>query len=248
MNDATATPAWWSRALLIGAIVAVALLPVGALGTRLGVWSFQIGLLLLAAGAALALAALVLGVVALIVAVRKGRVADRPLLYGTLVVAGCVVLLMGSQFNTARSVPPIHDISTDMVDPPAFDVIVSVRAPTDNSLDYDVKAIAPQQRAAYPNVKPLSTGRDVGASFDQALEVLSGMGLEIVNADRDAGRIEATATSFWFGFKDDVVVRIRPAAGGAVVDVRSVSRVGVSDIGVNARRIEEFLTRFDQQT
>ncbi|HJR53568.1 MAG TPA: DUF1499 domain-containing protein, partial [Gemmatimonadota bacterium] len=57
----------------------------------------------------------------------------------------------------------------------------------------------------------------------------------------DRGRIEATATTPWFGFKDDVVVRIRPEAGGSRVDVRSVSRVGRSDVGTNARRIEEYL-------
>lgn len=243
MNNASATPAWWSKALLIGAIVAVALLPVGALGTRLGVWSFQIGLLLLAVGTVLAVAAVVLGVVALIVAFRKGLNADRSLLYAGLVIAGCVVALMGSQFNTARSVPPIHDIATDMIDPPAFDVVVSIREPGSNSLEYDTQTVAPQQQAAYPNIKPLATGRDAGASFDQALEVLTGMGLEIVNADRDAGRIEATATSFWFGFKDDVVVRIREDGVGSRVDVRSLSRVGGGDLGTNARRIRAYLRR-----
>ena len=72
------------------------------------------------------------------------------------------------------------------------------------------------------------------------------MGLEIVNADREAGRIEATATSRWFGFKDDVVVRIRAAASGSIVDLRSVSRVGIGDVGVNAKRIKAFMARFNK--
>jgi uncharacterized protein (DUF1499 family) len=94
-------------------------------------------------------------------------------------------------------------------------------------------------------VQTLSTDLGPDPAFDRAVDVLEGMGLEVVSKDPDDGRIEATATTFWFGFKDDVVVRIRPAEdGGSVVDLRSVSRVGVSDLGVNARRIGEFLKRF----
>jgi uncharacterized protein (DUF1499 family) len=243
-NNDTRDAAWWSKAILIGAIIGAALLPIGALGTRLGIWPFPMGLMLLAGGALLATVAVVLGIVALIVVVRSGRIADRPLLYVGLLIGGAVMVLMGTQFNTARSVPPIHDISTDGVDPPTFDVVVELRGPGTNPLDYDAEKLVPLQQAAYPKVKPLTSERDVAASFDRALEVLSGMGLEIVNADRDAARIEATATSFWFGFKDDLVVRIRAADSGSIIDVRSVSRVGQSDIGVNAKRIEEFIARF----
>jgi uncharacterized protein (DUF1499 family) len=71
--------------------------------------------------------------------------------------------------------------------------------------------------------------------------VLEDLGLEIVAVDEAAGRVEATATTFWFGFKDDVVVRVRSSGAGSVVDVRSVSRVGVSDLGANARRIGQIL-------
>ena len=69
------------------------------------------------------------------------------------------------------------------------------------------------------------------------------MGWQIVDANAREGRIEATATTFWFGFKDDVVVRIVPAPGGSRVDVRSVSRVGVSDVGANAKRVRDFLQK-----
>jgi uncharacterized protein (DUF1499 family) len=70
------------------------------------------------------------------------------------------------------------------------------------------------------------------------------MGWEIAEADAAAGRIEATDTTFWFGFKDDVVIRIRPAEdGGSIVDIRSKSRVGMSDVGANAARIRAFRDR-----
>jgi uncharacterized protein (DUF1499 family) len=71
------------------------------------------------------------------------------------------------------------------------------------------------------------------------------MDWKIVDENREEGRIEATATTRWFGFKDDVVIRIAPSDGnGSRVDIRSVSRVGLSDVGTNARRIRTFLKKF----
>lgn len=245
MND-RAQAVWWSKAILIGAIFGAVLLPIAALGTRLGIWPFQIGLLLLVSGGALAAAAVVLGIVALIVASRQQRRADRSLLYIALIVAGVTAGFIGMQVNAARSVPPIHDISTDTVEPPQFDdSVIALRGKDSNPLDYDAAKLPPLQKAAYPNVKPIETPLDPTESIDRSVDVLKDMGLAIDNVDRDAGRVEATATTFWFGFKDDVVVRIRPTAAGSVIDVRSVSRVGQSDIGVNAKRIEDFIARFN---
>jgi len=246
MNDNTRSAAWWSQAIMIGSIVGAALLPIGALGHRLGLWSFQTAFIFLGGGTLLAVIALIGGVIALIVVVRSGRIADRPLLYVGLLLGGAVVVLMLAQIGTARSVPPIHNISTDVADPPTFDVVIGLRGPDTNPIDYDIATIAVQQQAAYPRVQTVTSDRSAGDSFDRALEVLKGMGLEIVNADHEAGRIEAVATSFWFGFKDDMVVRIRASGAGSVVDLRSVSRVGVSDLGVNAKRIEEFTGRFKE--
>lgn len=231
---------------MIGSIVGAALLPVGALGHRLGLWSFQTAFIFLGGGTLLAAIAVIGGVIALIVVLRSGRVADRPLLYVGLLLGGAVMVLMLAQAGTARSVPPIHNISTDVADPPTFDVVIGLRGPDSNPLDYDMAAIAVQQQAAYPRIQTINSQRSAGESFDRALEVLKGMGLEIVNADHDAGRIEAVATSFWFGFKDDLVVRIRDSGAGSIVDLRSVSRVGLSDLGVNAKRIEEFSDRFKE--
>lgn len=246
MNNNTRGAAWWSQAIMIGAIVGAALLPVGALGHRLGLWSFQTAFIFLGGGTLLAVIAVIGGAIALVVVLRSGRVADRPLLYVGLLLGGAVVVLMLAQVGTARSVPPIHNISTDVADPPTFDVVIGLRGPGDNPIDYDIATIAVQQQAAYPRVQTLSSDRSAGDSFDRALEVLKGMGLEIVNADHEAGRIEAVATTFWFGFKDDLVVRVRENGAASIVDVRSVSRVGLSDLGVNAKRIEEFSDRFKE--
>ena len=67
------------------------------------------------------------------------------------------------------------------------------------------------------------------------------MGWTIVAADDAAGRIEASDRSRWFGFTDDIVVRITPSGSGSRIDLRSSSRLGRSDFGVNAARIETYL-------
>jgi uncharacterized protein (DUF1499 family) len=69
------------------------------------------------------------------------------------------------------------------------------------------------------------------------------MGWQIVDANASEGRIEATDTTFWFGFKDDIVIRVAATSGGSRIDVRSVSRVGRSDVGTNAKRIRCYLKR-----
>jgi uncharacterized protein (DUF1499 family) len=100
------------------------------------------------------------------------------------------------------------------------------------------------QLAAYPDVLTHETVVAPEQALEIAVAVLQAMGLEIVDTNPAEGRVEATATTFWFGFKDDMVVRIRPMAEGSEVDVRSVSRVGQSDLGANAARIMMFLDAF----
>jgi len=232
---------WWARAILMGAVVGALLLPIGALGSKFGIWSFQIGFLGLAGGTILAALGLVLGIVGLIVAFKRDLPGNRPPIYMGLAISALILAVMGVQFNTASSVPPIHNISTDVVDPPEFDKVVALRGEGTNPLEFDAAIIAPLQAEHYPWVKPFESDAGVADAFAQVLAAVEGLGLEIVNADAANGLIEATATTFWFGFKDDVAVRVRAADGGSVIDVRSVSRVGLSDLGANARRIGEIL-------
>ena len=232
---------WWSKAILIGAIVAAVCLPLGALGTKFGVWPFTTGFGVLQVGVVLAAIMLVAGVVGLIVASKRKLSGDRPgLALGTLI-SVLVLGLMGMQFYTANTVPPIHNITTDPSDPPQFDAVVALRGEQSNSLEYDAATLAEQQQAAYPWLQPLSVNLAPEQALQQSKAALQQMGLEIVATDPEQGRVEATDTTFWFGFKDDVVVRVRPAESGSVIDVRSVSRVGVSDLGANAARIGKFL-------
>ncbi|MGA8260506.1 MAG: DUF1499 domain-containing protein [Arenicellales bacterium] len=160
-----------------------------------------------------------------------------------LILGATVFWLPFSQMRAAGSVPPIHDITTDTVNPPEFRAVVPLRPKGANSLAYGGDALARQQHEAYPNIRPATFDVAPKVVFAAALEVARGMGWRIVDSAPGQGRIEAVATTFWFGFKDDVVVRVAGAGPGTRVDVRSVSRVGVSDVGTNARRIRKFLAR-----
>ncbi len=184
---------------------------------RLGLWPYQAGLLLLLAAGIAGLAAAVLALVGLCIpGIRK---ANFPWLLAALVLGAGSASAPLEFLRQARSVPPINDISTDLANP----------------------AVVEQQRMAYPDIQPLEVAAPPAEVFPRALAAAEAMGWEIVRKDPAAGRIEAVATSAWFGFKDDVVVRVATATSGSRVDMRSKSRVGRSDIGTNARRIRAYL-------
>jgi uncharacterized protein (DUF1499 family) len=145
--------------------------------------------------------------------------------------------------QAAKTAPPIHDITTDTGDPPQFVAAVPLRSDAPNGVDYGGEAIARQQRAAYPDIQPVIVAEAPDEAFTGALAAARDLGWEIVAAVPNEGRIEATDTTTWFGFKDDIVVRVAPAAGGSRVDVRSVSRLGRSDLGKNAKRVRAYLVR-----
>lgn len=146
-----------------------------------------------------------------------------------------------SMMNTAKNVPPIHDISTDLVNPPEFVAIAPLRADAPNPVAYDGIETAEQQRAAYPELQTLRYHQSQPRLVEASKQAIDNLGWELVNIDADKGIIEATDTTAWFGFKDDVVVRIIDNDDERLVDIRSKSRVGGSDLGENAARINEFI-------
>jgi uncharacterized protein (DUF1499 family) len=144
-----------------------------------------------------------------------------------------------------QHLPHIHDISTDTVNPPQYFSVLPLREGAPNSTRYDFK-LAPLQLQAYPDVSTTVLAAPPDQAFRKALRVAGDMGWKIVDANQSALRIEATDTSLLFGFRDDVVVRISAAAGGSRIDLRSLSRVGGSDFGVNAKRIRGFIARLKE--
>ncbi len=217
-------------------------------GTRMGLWTFITGLrTLLRYGAYLGVLAMVLAIVAMLLARRRaGR--------GTLAMAGAALLLgllawyfPWSFRRHARAVPPIHDITTDFVSPPE---LVASRTLRDsghlNPAQYGGDSIAALQRKGYPDIRPVMLAMRPEQAYAAVLRTARDMGWKDIEATRDQNRVEAVDETPWFGFKDDVVIRVTPASGISRVDIRSVSRVGGSDIGMNAARIRKFVARLKE--
>ena len=213
-------------------------------GTRYGWWNYRIGLDMLVFAAYLGLAAAAAAVVLVVLlAVPRWRV--RPwvplvtLIVGLLAVAPPLILR-----QQARGVPPIHDITTDFADPPQFVALQSVRHDAPNGVAYGGPEVAAEQQKAYADIKPLVLKSPPAETLQHAIDAARSLGWEVIATDAASGRIEATDTTSWFGFKDDIVVRVRPdPSGGSRVDVRSVSRVGKSDLGANAARVRRYLAK-----
>ena len=233
--------------ILTGLVVAAAslfTLVLAGPGYGFGAWSYRTGFQLMRYGAYGGLAGAGVSVLGLILGRREPR---RLLLLGlvAIIIGGATAWTPYYWLKRARSVPPINDITTDTNNPPAYVAIVPLRADAPNSAEYGGPELAAQQLEAYPDIAPLILEATPDAAFDEALSAAQNMGWEIVAAVKGEGRIEAVATTGWFRFKDDVVVRLTPTGAGTRVDVRSHSRVGRSDIGTNARRIRAYLDRLE---
>jgi len=228
-------------ALLLAA-VSVALEVVGGYGSREQWWHFSVGFQLLRWGARVGAAAAVLG---LLVAVGGGWLRRWVALGLAVLALAAGLLTLGVPWLTlqhAHSVPSIHDITTDWEHPPQFQALLPLRAGATSPAAYDGPEAARLQQQAYPDIRPALFSDPPAAVFAAVRRVANRLGWRVVAAVPQQGRLEATDTTFWFGFTDDVVVRVQPAEGGGTrVDVRSKSRVGRSDLGTNAARIRRFL-------
>ena len=252
MADAFRKRIWASRLtklalfLCLGSVAAAL---VAAVGSGQGWWHFRSGFDVLRYAFYAAAAGIVVAIVALIAA-RRSR--SRLLLANVvaLVVALGFLAFLGLQVKTARSVPAIHDVTTDLEDPPLF-YRTQIRADNLDNVPVegrpDLEPLPPEERwralhrEHYGDLATIQVPWTVPETVRRARALAADRGWQIVSAD-DRGIVEAVDTSTFFRFKDDIVIRVRPAeGGGSQVDMRSISRVGVSDVGVNAKRIRSFL-------
>ncbi|MFT4808770.1 MAG: hypothetical protein ACI9LX_002107 [Paraglaciecola sp.] len=189
--------------------------------------------------------ALILGAVALVLALIQVIFMRKTISWpvtGVAVLCAAVAIFMPlNMMNKAKSVPPIHDITTDLVNPPKFMAILALRADAPNPAAYQGEEIASQQRKAYPELQTQKYQKTAEQVFDAALAAVKNMGLEVVTSDKSLGLIEAYDTTTWFGFIDDVVIRIQSDGQMTMLDARSKSRVGMSDIGKNAERLNALI-------
>ncbi len=222
--------AWLRSLAVIVALIGALLLLASGLGVRLGLWTYGTGFALLRYAGYTGIAAGVLALVALFL--PQGRARWIAALLVALGVGAATAYLPYSVQQHARSAPRINDITTDTERPPQFT----------KRLSYGGPQVAAEH---YPDIQPAVLAAGPEVAFARALAAARAMGWEIVDAQPKEGRIEATATTFWFGFKDDVVVRITPLATGSRIDVRSKSRVGGGDTGTNAQRVRAYLKRLN---
>jgi uncharacterized protein (DUF1499 family) len=145
----------------------------------------------------------------------------------------------------AQGAPQLHDVSTDLENPPLFRAAAAARPSGANPLSR-TSGIEQLQRQHYPDITPITLAQPPRLVFDRARLVAENQGWTLVDSDADGGRLEATDTTWWFGFTDDIVVRLTPWGSGTRVDVRSVSRYGETDTGTNARRIRRFLAALQE--
>ena len=236
--------ATWSTILLSVAFLVALILIAAPLGTRFGLWPWGVGLRSLLAVAIGGSAVAIVAVITFFVARKPGGAANRRRAAMAFVVAVLPAAFMWVQILYARTLPMIHDISTDTTNPPVFTSAHVLGAERMNTLQYGPAGIADKQRDAYPDVQPIQTSTSPEETFDKAVGTARALGWEVVSEDRENAQIEAIDTTFWFGFKDDIAIRITSQETGSRVDLRSISRVGLSDVGANAKRIVTFIERF----
>ena len=152
-------------------------------------------------------------------------------------------LLFASLLMTRGDYPVIHDITTDVVNPPEFTQALKIRDKSANSLELNADTIQ-LQTGAYPDLKTSHSTLGFKEAFTRATAVAENLGWEITLSDPEAGLIEAVATTTVMAFRDDIVIRLRSTEDGTLIDLRSASRVGQSDLGANAKRIREFMRRY----
>jgi uncharacterized protein (DUF1499 family) len=227
------------------AVLCVLAAMASGLGYRMDWWHFRTGFLILRVAFFGALAAAALSLLGLILS-RGAR--------GTLVsgLAGLIVALGFAYVpwqwkQTVDALPYIHDITTDVDNPPQFVAAANLRKEGDHPVEYDGPEVAAKQQEAYPDLAPMVVNAPREKVFEAAKAAIGAMNLTLTDASPMEGRLEASHTSFWYGFTDDMVVRITETPDGIRVDVRSKSRVGRSDLGQNAKRIRAFLAQFKRE-
>lgn len=250
---------WHSKALLALIVFLPAFFIVAALGTKIGLWGWQIGLLALTMGGGVILLGItaLLAVVSLVLTLMKKP--RNNLLAGMaivgLLVPGAIFTMLLAMGSVAQD-NPIHDVATDTANPPEFtEATMAAREKSganplsnyqtplseiaifeDVSPSVAIRSHAQIITETYANLQPLPLGaasRQQGVAA--AAAAMDQLGFKNISADAAAGKVEGVAETFWFGFKDDVVARV----GDRQIDFRSVSRVGRSDLGANAKRIAE---------
>jgi len=243
---------YWGYLVLIAGVGALVWGFVAAVGTGWGLWEYTSGLKGVTWAFFLGLGAILIGAVQGWRARKAITPPPRTRRWVGMLVALIYVGWVGTFLMAALTVPAIHDVSTDLADPPTFQTLVLRTDNLDNipgANDDKMRGLTPQQRWAlvhqkdYGDIRSVRINEPVPMVVAKAERLAKARGWDVAMSLPEEGRLEATETSAFFRFKDDVVLRVRPSdtGEGSIVDMRSVSRVGTSDLGMNAKRVRSFL-------
>jgi uncharacterized protein (DUF1499 family) len=244
----TGLAGWVALLGLVLAVAALLLLAAGPFGWRAGWWSYRLAFTALMPYAFYAGCA-GMAVSALSLMVSLGGIRRRGVVVALcgLVIGGVAAYFPWRASDLRGVYPPMHDITTDAANPPSFEFAAAMRAAEQGAaVAYPADAAALQQKF-YPGIEPAMLAAPPPQAFDRALAVARAKGWTIVNVDPAAGIIDAYDKSFWFAFADDIAIRIAATDTGSRVDIRSGSRQGRGDFGVNAARVRGFLAALDAQ-
>jgi len=230
-----------AMAALVLAVIGAAVLASAGIGYRLRWWGLGPAFTILRGSVFVAAVVAAAALISVALSVTTRSWPALALGVAAVAIAAATAAVPLGMRRMAEAVPFIHDITTDTVDPPQFVALRQVREQSPNGAAYGGPEMAAQQKTGYPDLVPVLLPLPPDRAFPRAEAAARALGWEIAAAVPAEGRLEATDTTRWFGFKDDIVVRVAPALDGSRVDVRSVSRVGRSDLGTNAKRIRAFL-------
>lgn len=224
-------------------IAAIILAILAMLGQKTGVLPFSMAFPGFGLSVLVVAALGLVGLIAFIVGLIRSNSGNRSLSLRMFLLGLAPLAVILAMVGPGMSAPPIHDITTDLDNPPEFIAGKAARVDGENSTEFDAE-VAAQQREGYPELSAIQSELGQVAAFNRSLEVAAELGWTVVNKDDIEGRIEAYEETAMFGFIDDVVIRVTGTEAGSRIDLRSNSRVGVSDLGANAARIQRFIDAF----
>ncbi len=232
-------PAWIA---FLDGLLAISAVGAGIVGAHIGWFAPFVGFQLFALGLLVALLALIAGVIGLFTTRRPDRAMGRPRAVVGVVLGLAIILPVLVNVLSASKYPAINDITTDIENPPQFTNATKLPQNQGRDMSYNAKKYADKQRSGYGEVTPYKMAADPAAAFKAVEAAAKAMpNWQVTMDDPTTRTIEGVATSALFRFQDDFVIQVRPGEGGAsLVEMRSKSRDGVGDEGVNYNRIMTF--------